>query len=58
MEQFWRHYCHIARPSDLTGHTDYHLFKEGIRPMWEVCMCSILFFLFCAQAGFSLKTNC
>jgi len=21
---------------NLTGHTDYHLFKEGIRPMWEV----------------------
>ena len=36
VEQFWHHYSHIVRPSDLTGHTDYHLFKEGIRPMWEV----------------------
>ncbi|KAH3723962.1 hypothetical protein DPMN_049760 [Dreissena polymorpha] len=35
VEQFWRHYCRIARPSDLTGNTDYHLFKEGIRPTWE-----------------------
>lgn len=35
VEQFWRYYCHIARPSDLTGHTDYHLFKDGIRPIWE-----------------------
>ena len=36
VEQFWKYYSHIVRPSDLTGHTDYHLFKEGIRPMWEV----------------------
>ncbi|XP_074657983.1 eukaryotic translation initiation factor 4E type 2-like [Tubulanus polymorphus] len=35
VEQFWDHYCHIVRPSDLSGHSDYHLFKEGIRPMWE-----------------------
>nr|XP_034330221.1 eukaryotic translation initiation factor 4E type 2 isoform X2 [Crassostrea gigas] len=35
VEQFWKYYAHIVRPSDLTGHSDYHLFKEGIRPMWE-----------------------
>lgn len=35
VEQFWDHYSHIARPSELTGHSDYHLFKTGIRPMWE-----------------------
>jgi len=36
VEQFWTYYSHMIRPSDLSGHCDYHLFKEGIRPMWEV----------------------
>ncbi|XP_076453853.1 eukaryotic translation initiation factor 4E type 2-like isoform X2 [Babylonia areolata] len=35
VEQFWTMYAHLVRPSELTGHADYHLFKEGIRPMWE-----------------------
>lgn len=35
MEQFWRFYSHMVRPGDLTGHSDFHLFKEGIKPMWE-----------------------
>lgn len=35
VEQWWNHYSHLVRPSDLTGHSDYHIFKEGIRPMWE-----------------------
>ncbi|CAG2184555.1 EIF4E [Mytilus edulis] len=35
VEQFWGIYSHLVRPSDLTGHCDFHLFKEGIRPMWE-----------------------
>lgn len=25
-----------VRPSDLQGHFDIHLFKSGIKPMWEV----------------------
>lgn len=29
-------YCHLARPSSLPSPTDLHLFKEGIRPLWEV----------------------
>lgn len=28
-------YCHLARPSELPPTTDLHLFKSGIRPMWE-----------------------
>uniref|UniRef100_A0A8C2KCU9 Eukaryotic translation initiation factor 4E type 2-like n=3 Tax=Cyprinus carpio TaxID=7962 RepID=A0A8C2KCU9_CYPCA len=35
VEQFWRFYSHMIRPDDLTGHSDFHLFKEGIKPMWE-----------------------
>lgn len=35
VEQFWGIYSHLVRPSELTGHCDYHIFKEGIRPMWE-----------------------
>ncbi|KAK2099080.1 Eukaryotic translation initiation factor 4E type 2 [Saguinus oedipus] len=35
VEQFWRFYSHMVRPGDLTGHSDFHLFKEGIKPLWE-----------------------
>ncbi|XP_046552638.1 eukaryotic translation initiation factor 4E type 2-like isoform X1 [Haliotis rubra] len=35
VEQFWMYYSHLVRPGDLSGHSDYHLFKDGIRPMWE-----------------------
>ncbi|KAK6478061.1 eukaryotic translation initiation factor 4E type 2-like isoform X2 [Huso huso] len=36
VEQFWKFYSHLVRPGDLTGHSDFHIFKEGIKPMWEV----------------------
>ncbi|KAF8403977.1 hypothetical protein HHK36_012087 [Tetracentron sinense] len=35
VEAFWVCYCHLARPSSLPSQTDLHLFKEGIRPLWE-----------------------
>ncbi|RVX09665.1 Eukaryotic translation initiation factor NCBP [Vitis vinifera] len=35
VEGFWICYCHLARPSALPSPTDLHLFKEGIRPLWE-----------------------
>jgi hypothetical protein len=36
VEQFWALYSHLVRPSDLQSHSDFHLFKVGIKPMWEV----------------------
>ncbi|CAB1335426.1 unnamed protein product, partial [Coregonus sp. 'balchen'] len=41
VEQFWKFYSHLIRPGDLTGHSDFHLFKEGIKPMWEEDILSI-----------------
>ncbi|CAM0872388.1 unnamed protein product [Alopecurus aequalis] len=35
VESFWVCYCHLARPSALPSPTDLHLFKEGVRPLWE-----------------------
>lgn len=35
VEGFWICYCHIVRPSSLPSPTDIHLFREGIRPLWE-----------------------
>ncbi|KAL5122822.1 Eukaryotic translation initiation factor NCBP [Glycine soja] len=35
VEGFWVCYCHLARPASLPSPTDLHLFKEGIRPLWE-----------------------
>ncbi|KAK6945440.1 Translation Initiation factor eIF- 4e, partial [Dillenia turbinata] len=37
VEGFWVCYCHLARPSSFPSPTDLHLFKEGIRPLWEMC---------------------
>ena len=35
VEKFWLYYSHMCRPHDLNGHADIHLFKDGIRPLWE-----------------------
>lgn len=35
VEKFWYLYAHMTRPQDLQGHADIHLFKAGIRPLWE-----------------------
>ncbi|ETV72820.1 hypothetical protein H257_12178 [Aphanomyces astaci] len=35
VQGFWRVYNHLIRPNDLPNTTDYHLFKAGIKPMWE-----------------------
>jgi len=35
VESFWTVYAHLHRPSDLSGHSDFHLFKDGVKPMWE-----------------------
>lgn len=35
VEKFWYLYAHMARPQDIQGHADIHMFKAGIRPLWE-----------------------
>lgn len=35
IEEFWAVYSHLRRPSALPHVSDYHLFKKGIRPVWE-----------------------
>ncbi|MCL4130726.1 UNVERIFIED_CONTAM: hypothetical protein GTU68_059334 [Idotea baltica] len=35
VEQFWAFYGHLMRPCDLTTHSDIHIFRDGIKPMWE-----------------------
>ena len=35
VESFWTVYCHLKRPSSLPSVSDYHIFKKGIRPVWE-----------------------
>jgi translation initiation factor 4E len=35
VEDFWALYNHIQPASGLTWGSDYYLFKEGIKPMWE-----------------------
>jgi translation initiation factor 4E len=33
--EFWTVYTHLKRPSMLPTVSDYHFFREGIRPVWE-----------------------
>ena len=35
VQDFWKVYVHLQRPSALPTVSDYHFFKEGIRPVWE-----------------------
>ncbi|RMZ79751.1 hypothetical protein DV738_g3121, partial [Chaetothyriales sp. CBS 135597] len=35
VEAFWAVYTHLKRPSALPTVSDYHIFKDGIRPVWE-----------------------
>jgi len=35
VESFWTIYSHLKRPSQLPTVSDYHVFKDGIRPVWE-----------------------
>jgi len=35
VEQFWAYYCNMISPCDIPNLSDFHLFKQGIRPMWE-----------------------
>lgn len=35
VEEFYSVYKHLKRPSSLPLVSDYHLFKKGVRPIWE-----------------------
>ncbi|XP_030747756.1 eukaryotic translation initiation factor 4E type 2 [Sitophilus oryzae] len=35
VEQWWALYSHIVRIIEIPAHRDLHLFKKGIKPMWE-----------------------
>ncbi|KAI1316275.1 Eukaryotic translation initiation factor 4E type 2 [Mortierella claussenii] len=35
IEDFWAVYSHLRRPHELPHVSDYHLFKQGVRPVWE-----------------------
>lgn len=35
VEDFWSLFTHIKQPSEVKIGSDYSLFKENIRPMWE-----------------------
>jgi translation initiation factor 4E len=35
VEDFFEVYKHLKRPSSLPLVSDYHIFKKGIRPIWE-----------------------
>lgn len=34
-QEFWKVFTHLKRPSTLPSVSDYHVFKQGIRPVWE-----------------------
>lgn len=35
VEEFWSIYNHLVRPDSLPTTTDYHFFRDGIKPTWE-----------------------
>mmetsp|Transcript_27460 Transcript_27460/g.107464 ORF Transcript_27460/g.107464 Transcript_27460/m.107464 type:complete len:128 (-) Transcript_27460:846-1229(-) len=35
IEDFWSFYSHLTRPNDLAVNTDYYMFREPVKPLWE-----------------------
>ena len=35
VEEFWLTYNFLKHPNDLPNTTDYHFFRDGIKPTWE-----------------------
>lgn len=35
VEDFWSYYNFIKKPNEIPMGANYHLFKEGVKPMWE-----------------------
>eukprot|EP00128_Syssomonas_multiformis_P013711 Colp12_sorted_trinity150504_noHs@7703 len=35
VQSFWQLYSYMIRPNDLPAGTDYLMFVEGIKPLWE-----------------------
>lgn len=35
VQDFWSYYSHLKRPNELEIPSDYHLFREGVRAIWE-----------------------
>eukprot|EP01004_Peranema_trichophorum_P008795 NODE_7545_length_766_cov_32.813375_g6933_i0.p1 GENE.NODE_7545_length_766_cov_32.813375_g6933_i0~~NODE_7545_length_766_cov_32.813375_g6933_i0.p1 ORF type:complete len:195 (-),score=19.15 NODE_7545_length_766_cov_32.813375_g6933_i0:132-716(-) len=35
VEDFWCTFHHIKRPNDLEFGSNYHVFRTGVKPMWE-----------------------
>ena len=35
VQGFWSYYSHLKRPNELEIPSDYHLFREGVRAIWE-----------------------
>jgi len=35
VEDFWRYYNHIFKPSKMEANANQHLFKKDVKPMWE-----------------------
>ena len=35
VEEFWHFYQYLVRPSVLTQNSNFYVFREGVRPMWE-----------------------
>lgn len=35
VQEFWATYNYLSRPNDLSSTTDYHFFRDGIKPTWE-----------------------
>ena len=35
VEDFWGVYNNLMQPSELDKNANYHIFKQGIKPLWE-----------------------
>jgi translation initiation factor 4E len=35
IDKFWQIYSYMSRPDEFHQNIEYHIFSEGVKPMWE-----------------------
>jgi len=45
LEDFFKYYMFLKSPSDMERNTDLSIFKEGLKPLWECCPDSGIWFI-------------
>ena len=46
VEDFFQYYCYFKRPAEMPKEIDFHFFRKGEVPMWEVMYTCIYIYIY------------